>query len=73
MEYEVLGVSWAITLSLVGSFFGPIFFSYAVIFVGYEFAWIFSSLICLAFFAPLVVSWARKYPNPEQVDTQKLG
>jgi len=72
-EYEVLGVSWAITLSLLGSFFGPIFFSYAVIFVGYEFAWIFSSLICLVFFAPLVVSWARKYPNPEQVDSNKLG
>jgi MFS family permease len=73
VEYEVLGVSWVITLSLVGSFFGPIFFSYAVIFAGYEFAWIFSSLVCLGFFAPLVVSWARKYPNPEQVDAQKLG
>jgi MFS family permease len=73
MEYEVLGVSWAITLSLFGSFFGPIFFSYAVIFVGYESAWIFSSLISLGFFAPLVISWARKYPNPDQVDTPKLG
>jgi MFS family permease len=63
-EYEVLGVSWVITLSLVGSFFGPIFFSFAVISFGYVAAWIFSGLISLGFFAPLIISMMRKYPSP---------
>jgi len=64
MEYEVLGVSWVITLSLFGSFFGPIFFSFAVISFGYASAWIFSGLISLGFFAPLLVSMVRRFPNP---------
>jgi len=54
LEYEVLGVSWAITLSLVGSLFGPLYFSYSVISFGYEFAWISSSLLALVFLVPLV-------------------
>ncbi len=53
-EYEVLGVSWVITLSLVGSFFGPIVFSFAVISFGYIPAWIASGLISIAFFSPLI-------------------
>ena len=63
-EYEVLGISWVITLSLLGSFFGPIFFSFAVISFGYVVAWIFSGLISLGFFAPLIASMVRRYPNP---------
>ena len=55
-EYEVLGVSWTLTLSLVGSFFAPIFFSYAVILNGYSFAWIASSLLSIGFFFPLVLT-----------------
>ena len=66
MEYEVLGVSWVISLSLVGSFFGPIIFSYAVIFLGYEFAWIFSGLISIGFFAPL--SHAGGFQRREQAE-----
>ena len=66
MEYEVLGVRLGYYVVAFRSAFSVrIFFSYAVIFVGYESAWIFSSLISLGFFAPLVISWARKYPNPE--------
>jgi MFS family permease len=64
MEYEVLGVSWVITLSLVGSFFGPIFFSFAVISFGYVVAWIFSGLISIGFFVPLIASMMRRYANP---------
>ncbi|HYB04284.1 MAG TPA: MFS transporter, partial [Nitrososphaerales archaeon] len=67
MEYEVLGVSWVITMSLVGSFFGPIFFSFAVISFGYVQAWIFSGLISIGFFAPLIVSMTRRYPNARVV------
>jgi hypothetical protein len=55
-EYEALAVSWAISLSLVGSFFAPVFFSYAVLFHGYDFAWVASSLLSLGFFVPLVLS-----------------
>ena len=64
LEYEVLGVSWVITLSLFGSFFGPIFFSFVVVSVGYETAWILSGLISLGFFAPLLGSMATKHSVP---------
>ncbi len=64
LEYEVLGVSWVITLSLFGSFFGPIFFSYAVVSFGYVPAWIFSGLISTGFFAPLLANMLRTEPNP---------
>ncbi len=64
LEYEVLGVSWVITLSLFGSFFGPIFFSFVVVSLGYEAAWILSGLISLAFFSPLLVSMVRGKPSP---------
>lgn len=63
-EYEVLGVSWVITLSLFGSFFGPIVFSTAVVSFGYSLAWILSGLISLGFFAPLLVSAILGRPNP---------
>jgi MFS family permease len=63
-EYEVLGVGWVITMSLFGSFFGPILFSLAVVSFGYESAWIFSGLISLGFFLPLLASMIRRYPNP---------
>lgn len=59
LEYEVLGVSWVITLSLFGSFFGPIFFSFIVVALGYEAAWILSGLVSLGFFAPLLVSMVK--------------
>jgi MFS family permease len=55
-EYEVLGISWVITLSLVGSFVAPIFFSFATVSLGYPVAWISSALISLVFFLPLVLS-----------------
>jgi len=57
-------VSWVITLSLFGSFFGPIFFSFVVVSVGYETAWILSGLISLGFFAPLLGSMATKHSDP---------
>jgi len=59
-EYEVLGVSWVITLSLVGSFFGPIVFSFAVVSFGYIPAWIVSGIISIAFFAPLVWNMVKR-------------
>lgn len=64
LEYEILGISWAVTLSLFGSFFGPIFFSLAVVSFGYVTAWIISGLISAVFFVPLVFSLIRGYPNP---------
>jgi len=63
-EYEVLGVSWVISLSLFGSFFGPVIFSSAVVSFGYGVAWILSGLISLIFFAPLLLSMIRRHPNP---------
>lgn len=64
LEYEILGISWAITLSLFGSFFGPIFFSLAVVSFGYVTAWILSGLISAIFFVPLLLNILRGYPNP---------
>jgi MFS family permease len=59
-EYEVLGVGWVVTLSLLGSFFGPIFFSFAVVSSGYTAAWIFSGVISILFFAPLLGNMIKR-------------
>jgi len=66
-EYESLAISWAITLSLVGSFFAPVFFSYAVLLYGYEFAWIACSLLSIGFFVPLVLL-KTKLANQQSID-----
>ena len=62
-EYESLAVAWVNSLSLTGSFFPPIFFSYLVDGYGYQAGWLWSGALTLAFVAPvllMVESWRPK-------------
>ncbi len=54
-EYESLAVAWVNSLSLTGSFFPPIFFSYMVEAYGYRLAWVWSGVLTLAFVAPVLL------------------
>ena len=59
-EYESLAVAWVNSLSLTGSFFPPIFFSYLVDAYGYRAGWLWSGALTLAFVVPvllMVESW----------------
>lgn len=61
-EYDSLAIAWVNSISLTGSFFPPLLFSYAVHGYGYQSAWIASSLIMLVFLVPIflmVEEWRR--------------
>jgi MFS family permease len=49
-EYDTLAVSWVNSLSLLGSFVSPLLFSYFVIRLGYNYAW-----LCIALLAFLLI------------------
>ena len=62
-EYESLAIAWVNSLSLTGSFFPPIFFSYVVDAYGYQAGWVWSGVLTLAFVAPvllMVESWRAR-------------
>ncbi len=59
-EYESLALAWINSLSLTGSFFPPIFFSYVVEGYGYQAGWVWCGALTLVFVAPLLLmveSW----------------
>lgn len=61
-EYESLAVGWVNSISLTGSFFPPIFFSYVVEKFGYQAGWFWSGVLTLAFLPPvllMVERWRR--------------
>ncbi|MDE1852697.1 MAG: MFS transporter [Thaumarchaeota archaeon] len=61
-EYESLAVAWVNSISLTGSVFPSIFFSYVAESFGYGDAWLWSGLLTLAFVVPFVLmveKWRR--------------
>ncbi len=52
-EYDGLAVAWVNSLSLTGSFWPPVLFSYLVLASGYPVAWLGIALICLAMLVPV--------------------
>ena len=57
-EYDGLAVAWVNSVSLTGSFWPPVLFSYLVGASGYPAAWFGSAAICLSMALP--VYWVRK-------------
>jgi len=61
-EYESLAVAWVNSISLTGSFFPPIFFSYLVNGFGYQIAWLGSAALVMVFLVPIMLmveQWRR--------------
>jgi len=59
-KYEVLGIAWILSVSLLGSFFAPILFSYLAISFGYPVAWLGLSAIMFIFLIPILVVKSEK-------------
>jgi MFS family permease len=61
-EYDSLAVAWVNSISLTGSFFPPILFSYVVENFGYQNAWLWSGGLTLLFVIPILLMverWGR--------------
>jgi MFS family permease len=58
-EYESLAIAWVNSISLTGSFFPPIFFSYLVGGYGYQAAWLGAAALTLAFLVPILLTAAE--------------
>lgn len=59
-EYDTLAISWVNSISLIGSFFPPIFFSYLVVDVGYSEAWVGCAVLTVLFLVPLMMMAEKK-------------
>jgi MFS family permease len=62
VEYDSLAIAWVNSISLTGSFLPSVFFSYVTALFGYSQAWLWSSLLTLAFLPPvllMVERWGR--------------
>jgi MFS family permease len=53
-EYDGLAIAWVNSISLTGSFFAPLFYSYVVAASGYSAAWLWSGALSLVFLIPLL-------------------
>lgn len=58
-EYESLAVAWVNSMSLTGSFFPPLFFSFVVESYGYQAGWFWSGVLTLAFLPPVLLMAER--------------
>jgi len=59
-EYETLAVSWVNGISLFGSFWTPVLFSYSAIGFGYSTAWFVSGLASVPLVLPVLALRAKK-------------
>ena len=61
-EYDTLAISWVNSISLIGSFIPPVFFSYLVVSSGYYDAWLGCAALTMVFLVPLILMSEKKSP-----------
>ena len=69
-EYESLRVSFVDSVSLIGTFVSPIYFSLLVIGYGYSLAWLAGGVIAVVFAIPILLARSRGSPTPDTGDAK---